>query len=434
MCRLILLLISNIIQEFLYFADLFLLYCLFDCLFMYLNNLVLFFNILSVRFECIHCKKSQQSYIFHDDQINYINKCAVNIDTTATLKCTNNNSNPKFNDQTMINAYYYNSDKLHNRHINKWFQTKHKLLCESYQQCNNILNCIKILHKKCMKNIQLKIEALNTKIKRDNINEYLLYATIRQLQIYEQFVTCFLYMHTRNKQIQNDSTIKHCILCEKDYYNEMLFCKQYFANQNWYYFSQCMNNYDICCGFCLKNVEQYYNLIIQQNNGCNKSYNIAHAVILDENLDEYTKYLCWWDLQEYMWRYGIIRDVMDETTLTLKIEALDSDQICPCEFINITLKYKENNTFFVCWYDECHCDKSDTDDECHCDKSYTDDEFTIDSNNEHLQDWYNFKNCWQSNWQIPIRLSATNEHIPVNFEQIHNSKQLWNTLCVLKKL
>ena len=390
---------------------------------MFLNNLVLLFNILSVRFKCLYCKKSQQSYIFHHDAINSINQCAVNIDTTANLKCMNNNSNPKYNDQTMINAYYCKTDQINNKHINEWFKNKEKLLYESYQHCNNILNCIKILQKKCNTNIERKIEALQSKVKHENINQYLLYATIRQLQIYEQFVTCASYMHKPNKPIDKNSILKHCIICDKDYYNEMLFCKQYFAKQSWYYFAQCMNNYDIFCGFCLKNAEQYYTLKNQQNTGCNKSYNNANAVIFDQTLKKCTKYLCWWDLQEYMWRYGIIRDVIKKTTLTLQIQTVDSDHICAGDLINITLKFKENNTFFVCWYDKYSCDKS-----------YADDDFVIDSNNEHLQDWHNFKNCFESNWQIPICLSQKHERIPVNFEQINNSKQLWNILCRLKKL
>lgn len=332
------------------------------------------------------------------------------------IKCSNHDNNPKYTQKMMIHDYHHKSETIDGKHVWQWFKKHEKSILASQNEARKCSNIITKMRKICTTNINYKKQHLQKFMEKSLINEYILHAPLRQLQIYDMFVECIKQIHSPCLKIRNQSLSKYCICCKKQYYMQMLFCLQYCGDINLFNMTQCLTNDNICCCFCLRKVHKHAKLVIDSEYQSKNTFQICKLMIQNRISKQKAINVCWWDLSEYVWRYGIIENVLKKTDLTLKVKLFDTDSICPLECIKISLKYLPNNSFFVFWYEKNQH------------KHFLENEFSIDKNNENMIDWWNFSNAFDEYWQIPIVFKDIYPQ-PAYFQQINDSVTLFNLLC-----
>lgn len=319
-------------------------------------------------------------------------------------KCCNQNPNVEYTLQNMIDEFHLNTENIQDIPIKKWFRNQKSDLMINPYYCNTMCKIIDRKHDEINKSIQHKKQQLSQIIPTNCINEYILHAPLRQLQIIKNFVQCISKMHQKCTLIDNNHESKYCIVCNKYYPTTMLYCPKYYTSSYWVPMTQSMTNFNMCCCFC---VGYTYCGVTWQDN----MFKITEKLLKQPN----KKYLCWWDLQYYMWRYASILKVKNWSILKLNIEITDTDCIAPLQICDIILKKLPNDTFFVVL-------KSFL-------KIFTiaDNQFELDETNEHIMGWTHFSNAFTPQWQIPVVLNNKGQ-IPIDFYQICGSVKLFNML------
>ena len=204
--------------------------------------LVSFIKFAMSSFACQYCKKVQKSYIINNLNYNKFKQCSDNIDGSFMLQCNPRYISNNYTLQMMIDEFSIKSEQINGSTISAWFNNNKQEMLNDINYCHTIMNSIENMYKKISNNIALKINKLNTLISHKCINEYILHAPLRQLEIYTNFIQCVIKMHSPTNLIHEKTGMKHCILCERDYPIEILFCEQYCQFIEWY---------NIICCFCI---------------------------------------------------------------------------------------------------------------------------------------------------------------------------------------
>ena len=332
-------------------------------------------------------------------------QCNDNIDQQYTELCSQLDVNHKYSQQRMIDEYSHDTEVIDGLSISHWFEKHSSKILQTYEYCVQILQQINDMTIKCKNNINIKTNFLLKKIRKQNINEYILYAPVRQLQIYKLLIECIIKIHQPCLTITNKSFVKFCVCCNRQYYLEMLLCSKYCHQIDWFCMSQCVTNHNICCCFC-----------VPETLSQDSSLENCKMLLKHRNVTTDKTFICWWDFSEYLWRYGLILKVIDKSIMNIKILIVDTDSVNPRSCMYLTLQYMTNKTFFIFWNSNDIYGSID------------EDQFVIDEHNAHIIGWQTFKNAFKNTWQIPIK---TQQGIckPVYFCQINHSVQLYNTLC-----
>ena len=379
-------------------------------------TLVLYFNIIHSKFQCGKCQKWQKCYTFNARNNNEIKQCTDNINNKCTNQCTAMLNNNKYTLDMMIDEFGHETELINGESLRKWFNNILPSIRGNYDQCLKHQNIIKKMTMICKSNIKCKKQTLAQVIHKSCINEYILHAPIRQLQLYDQISQCISKIHESSVLCHSKSLLKICILCNKEYPIEILLCMKYCGNIHWENMTQSLLNDNIFCSFCLRRHEEIAKIIIGNFYNWSNCQQNNEYLIKNINFTNQQTYVCWWDFSEYMWRYAKIQRLINSSILTIKIKIVDTDSVAPATTQQLCCKYFASHTYFIIVHTKQMY------------PSIPDAKFEIDANNEHMLGWTKFSNIWKDNWQIPVKM-YDNTAGPVYFQQIGHSVKLYNWLC-----
>ena len=336
-------------------------------------------------------------------------------------QCETNTLNSKYTLDMMIDDFAAQSEFINGAKIRQWFDENINDFILDAANVNKIIMQIDKTYAHIKKNIEIKKRFLSSVINYQTINDYLLYAPLRQLGFYKNLVKTVLKMDNASKHITNNNDCKMCIVCQTSYSPQILLCNKYCQNINWFSMCQTENNQYIVCCFCLNKVYKYIKAQGYKVYELSQTLAMYKKLIRQHMFMKFKLWIYWWDFEQFIWRYANIIRIKNNNNLTIEVQIHDLDQINPCSKISIYVPNLPKHSFFIVFKGKEKINK------------IFDHEFEIDAQNEHIIGWTESSDAFTSEWQIPI-VWKSKKQFPVYFKEIYHSVQLYNVLCDMNVL